>query len=338
MNGKQYLKNQLPTLVLNVLGMTALAVFLLLSGSNKDSVAIILFVWLLVLAGSMVIGYVGRKKQMEKLLLLTEQLEEPYLIAELMKFPERADDQVFYQILKLAEKSMLERIGTIQRERLEYKEYIEQWIHEVKTPITAMKLLCENNRSPLTRELLAELEKTNRFTDQALYYARSEHTEKDYLVREIRLFDAVHQAISDNKYLLQQNSVQIEVQETDETVYSDEKWICFILNQLIVNAVKYRNEQLRLKFYSEHTGDQIILCVQDNGIGISNSDLPRIFEKGFTGENGRTTAQNATGIGLYLCKKLCDKLGIGISAISGDEGTTLRLSFYINNFVHQVQS
>lgn len=338
MNGKQYLKNQLPTLVLNVLGMTALAVFLLLSGSNKDSVAIILFVWLLVLAESMVIGYVGRKKQMEKLLLLTEQLDEPYLIAELMKFPERADDQVFYQILKLAEKSMLERIGTIQRERLEYKEYIEQWIHEVKTPITAMKLLCENNRSPLTRELLAELEKTNRFTDQALYYARSEHTEKDYLVREIRLFDAVHQAISDNKYLLQQNSVQIEVQETDETVYSDEKWICFILNQLIVNAVKYRNEQSRLKFYSEHTGDQIILCVQDNGIGISNRDLPRIFEKGFTGENGRTTAQNATGIGLYLCKKLCDKLGIGISAISGDEGTTLRLSFYINNFVHQVQS
>ena len=84
-------------------------------------------------------------------------------------------------------------------------------------------------------------------------------------------------------------------------------------------------------------GDQIILCVRDNGVGISSSDLPRIFEKGFTGKNGRTAAQNATGIGLYLCKKLCDKLGIGISATSGDEGTTLRLSFYINNFIHQVQ-
>lgn len=337
MNGKQYLKNKLPMLVLNLICMMALSAFLLLSGNSVDSISLILFVWLLVLAGSQALAYNSRKKQMEKLLRLTEQLDEQYLIAELMSLPEQADDQVFYQILKLAEKSMLERIGTIQRERLEYKEYIEQWIHEVKTPITAMKLLCENNRSAFTRELLAELEKTNRFIDQALYYARSEHTEKDYLVREIRLFDAVHQAISDNKYLLQQNGVQIDVQETDETVYSDEKWICFILNQLIVNAVKYQNEQLHLTIYSEHMGDQIILCVRDNGVGISSSDLPRIFEKGFTGKNGRTAAQNATGIGLYLCKKLCDKLGIGISATSGDEGTTLRLSFYINNFIHQVQ-
>lgn len=255
MNGKQYLKNKLPMLVLNLVCMMALSAFLLLSGNSVDSISLILFVWLLVLAGSQALAYNSRKKQMEKLLRLTEQLDEQYLIAELMSLPEQADDQVFYQILKLAEKSMLERIGTIQRERLEYKEYIEQWIHEVKTPITAMKLLCENNRSAFTRELLAELEKTNRFIDQALYYARSEHTEKDYLVREIRLFDAVHQAISDNKYLLQQNGVQIDVQETDETVYSDEKWICFILNQLIVNAVKYQNEQLHLTIYSEHMGD-----------------------------------------------------------------------------------
>ena len=296
MNGKQYLKNKLPMLVLNLVCMMALSAFLLLSGNSVDSISLILFVWLLVLAGSQALAYNSRKKQMEKLLRLTEQLDEQYLIAELMSLPEQADDQVFYQILKLAEKSMLERIGTIQRERLEYKEYIEQWIHEVKTPITAMKLLCENNRSAFTRELLAELEKTNRFIDQALYYARSEHTEKDYLVREIRLFDAVHQAISDNKYLLQQNGVQIDVQETDETVYSDEKWICFILNQLIVNAVKYQNEQLHLTIYSEHMGDQIILCVRDNGVGISSSDLPRIFEKGFTGKNGRTAAQNATAV------------------------------------------
>lgn len=197
MNGKQYLKNKLPMLVLNLVCMMALSAFLLLSGNSVDSISLILFVWLLVLAGSQALAYNSRKKQMEKLLRLTEQLDEQYLIAELMSLPEQADDQVFYQILKLAEKSMLERIGTIQRERLEYKEYIEQWIHEVKTPITAMKLLCENNRSAFTRELLAELEKTNRFIDQALYYARSEHTEKDYLVREIRLFDAVHGALQD---------------------------------------------------------------------------------------------------------------------------------------------
>lgn len=112
---------------------------------------------------------------------MTEQLEERYLLPEIMQVPERADEQVFYQIMKMAEKSMLERIGEVQRERREYKEYIEQWIHEVKTPITAMKLLCENNRSPFSREVLAELENINQYTEQALYYARSEHAEKTIL-------------------------------------------------------------------------------------------------------------------------------------------------------------
>lgn len=134
---------------------------------------------------------------------------------------------------------MLEQIGTVARERQEYREYIEQWIHEIKTPITAMKLLCENHKEPFTRELMRELEKTNRFTEQALYYARSEYTEKDYSVQEIRLFDVVHQAIADNKYLLLQNQVALETEESELTVYSDDKWLRFILDQLIVNAVKY---------------------------------------------------------------------------------------------------
>jgi signal transduction histidine kinase len=244
---------------------------------------------------------------------------------------------VYYQLLKMAVKSMLEQIGEVKRERTEYKEYVEQWVHEVKTPITAMKLLCENHRSEWTKDLLVELEKTNCFTEQALYYARSEHTEKDYSVREMRLFDVVHQAIAENKYLLLQNSVSIELQETDDTVYSDEKWICFILNQLIVNAVKYRTAQPILKFYTERQNNQVVLYVQDNGIGIDAGDLPRIFEKGFTGKNGRETGQNATGIGLYLCKRLCDKLDIGISAVSASGGTTIRLSFLMNDFIQRVQ-
>ena len=127
-------------------------------------------------------------------LLETETADEKtsgYGGAAFRKIPhfrsEQAEDQVYYQLLKMAGKSMLEQIGEIERERLEYKEYIEQWIHEIKTPITAMKLLCENHRMDWTKELLLELEKTNRFTEQALYYARSEHTEKDYSVREMAL-------------------------------------------------------------------------------------------------------------------------------------------------------
>lgn len=337
MSGRQYLKNQLPVILVNLLGMLALALFLIASGNTLQTILFILVVWLIVLASCLLLFYLSRKKYLDKLLDMTEQLEERYLLPEIMQKPEKAEEQVFYQIMKMAEKSMLERIGQVQRERKEYKEYIEQWIHEVKTPITAMKLICENNRCSFTRDLMAELENINRFTEQALYYARSEHTEKDYSIREIALNNVIHGAIADNKYLLRQNNVAVAVEDAEYSIYSDDKWLRFILDQLISNAVKYRAcQQPALHFFAVKEKDRIILSVEDNGIGIPASDLSRIFEKGFTGQNGRTI-HSSTGIGLYLCKRLCDKLGIGIFASSEGKGTTISLSFRINDFVTGVQ-
>ena len=336
MNGAQYLKDKLPALMINLLGMLALALFLMANGNGLQIILFILAVWLLVLVLCMLSFYYSRKKYLNRLLDMAEQLEERYLLPEVMEVPERADDQVFYQLMKMTEKSMLERIGGIQRERKEYKEYIEQWIHEVKTPITAMKLIYENNPGPFTRDLMTELENVNRFTEQALYFARSEHAEKDYSVREIRLSDVVHEAIAGNKYLLRQNHVAITVEDMDDVVYTDDKWVRFILDQLISNAVKYRTDKLVLHFFTRKENDRILLSVVDNGIGIPSGDLPRIFEKGFTGENGRKI-HSSTGIGLYLCRRLCDKLGIGISASSKGKGTTISLSFHINDFVSGVQ-
>lgn len=336
MNSRRYWKNRIPFLMTNLVCIAALTVFLLVCGNSISAVLLILVVWALVLLAGLFLTYWKRKRQMQKLLDMTGQLSERYLISEVMEQPEQAEDQVYYQLLKMAGKSMLEQIGEVRRERLEYKEYIEQWIHEIKTPITAMKLLCENHRTDWTKELLLELEKTNRFTEQALYYARSEHTEKDYSVREMALAQVVHQAIADNKYLLLQSGVRLEVEEMEDTVYSDEKWVRFILNQLIANAVKYRSGQPVLRFSTRRQQDQVILIVEDNGIGISSADLPRIFEKGFTGQNGRMV-QQSTGIGLYLCKRLCDKLGIGIAAASSGQGTAISLAFHINCLIHEVQ-
>ena len=336
MNRRQYWKNRIPFLLTNLICMVALTVFLLVCDISISAVLLILVVWALVLLAGLFLTYWKRDQQMRQLLDMAGQLSERYLISEVMELPEQAEDQVYYRLLKMAGKSMLEQISEVKRERLEYKEYIEQWIHEIKTPITAMKLLCENHRTDWTKELLLELEKTNRFTEQALYFARSEYTEKDYSVREIALAQIVHQAIADNKYLLLQSGMRLEVEEIQDTVYSDEKWVRFILNQLIANAVKYRAGQPVLRFSACRQQDQVVLMVEDNGIGISPADLPRIFEKGFTGQNGRIVHQS-TGIGLYLCKRLCEKLGIGISANSEGKGTTISLSFHINDFVTGVQ-
>ena len=336
MNRRRYWKNRIPFLLTNLICMVALTVFLLVCDISISAVLLILVVWALVLLVGLFLTYWKRDRQMRQLLDMAEQLSERYLISEVMELPEQAEDQVYYRLLKMAGKSMLEQIGEIRRERQEYKEYIEQWIHEIKTPITAMKLLCENHRTDWTKELLMELEKTNRFTEQALYYARSEHTEKDYSVRKMALIQVVHQAIADNKYLLLQSGMHLEVEEIQDTVYSDDKWVRFILNQLIANAVKYRTGQPILRFSTHRQQDQVVLVVEDNGIGISATDLPRIFEKGFTGQNGRNV-QQSTGIGLYLCKRLCEKLGIGITAESSENGASISLAFHINCLIYEVQ-
>ena len=159
MSGKLFLKNHLPVILLNLLGALALSLFLLAVGNDIQTILFILAAWVLVLALYLAAGYVSRKKRLEKLLEMATQLKERYLLPEVMPVPDQAEEQVYYQLLKLVGKSMLERIGEVERERGEYRTYIEQWVHEVKTPITALKLLCENNRSPFSREVLAELEK-----------------------------------------------------------------------------------------------------------------------------------------------------------------------------------
>lgn len=159
MNGKQYWKDKIPLFIINIVCMVLLSVFLLFVGNNVDSIAVILIIWTMLLAGVLTFTYHQRKRRLNKLVKMAEGLEEKYLLSEMLPEPEHAEEQVYFQLLKMASKSMLEQIGTVARERREYREYIEQWIHEIKTPITAMKLLCENHKEPFTREMMRELEK-----------------------------------------------------------------------------------------------------------------------------------------------------------------------------------
>lgn len=157
MNKKLYWKNRQAFLLTNFVCMLALTLFLMICGNTVSSIALILILWGFILAIGMGSTYWKRKRQMQVLLTMADQLSERYLISEIMEPPERAEDQVYYRLIKMAGKSMLEQTGIVRRERIEYKEYIEQWIHEIKTPITAMKLLCENHRSEFTKEFLTEL-------------------------------------------------------------------------------------------------------------------------------------------------------------------------------------
>ena len=158
-----------------------------------------------------------------------------------------------------------------------------------------------------------QLEEIDRYVEQALFYARSEDVEKDYLIKEISLEKCVNSVITKNKQGFILNSIDIEIGDIDKNIYCDSKWLEFILNQIIVNSIKYRNnENPMVKINSINIKNGIQLIIEDNGIGIPQNEISRIFEKGFTGNKGRINSKS-TGIGLYLCKKLCDKLGLLIS-------------------------
>lgn len=330
---RDYLKDQIPCIIVHILSMLGCVCFLSAVNIQMGIILILLFTWVLIAAIYIHVRYYFRNRYFSEILLQLDHLDKKYLISEVMDCPSLTEDHIYYHILKTANKSMMEQVSQSKCERKEYKEYIEQWIHEVKTPISAMSLICENNKSDITRKLMAELEKVSHYTDQALYYARSENVEKDYFIKEVLLSEMIHAAVAENKQLLLQNHVSVGVGNCEYTVYTDEKWIGFILNQLIANAVKYSEKEPTILFevYAKH--GNILLSLKDNGVGITESDLPRIFEKGFTGENGRT-GKSSTGIGLFLCKRLCEKLGIGIAVKSKlGQGTVVELYFPKGDFV-----
>ena len=169
-----------------------------------------------------------------------------------------------------------------------------------------------------------------------MYYARSNDANKDYIITKTSLKEIVNTAILKNKTSLLSNKVTIELNENiDKEVYTDSKWATFILNQIIQNSIKYaKEEDKKIEIYSDEKKDKTILYIKDNGIGIKKGEITRVFDKGFTGENGRLIGKKSTGIGLYLCKKLCDKLGLGIELNSEiDVGTEVRIIFPRNSYM-----
>ena len=266
-----------------------------------------------------------------------EDLKEKYLISEIIKTPNFIEGKILKDILQDTGKSMLENVNYYKNIQEDYKEYIELWIHEVKIPIATSKMIIENNKNEVTKSIDEELDKVENYTEQALFYARSNAVEKDYIINKTNLKEIVNGAILKNKTTLLNEKVSIELSNLkEEEVYTDSKWAVFIVNQIIQNAIKYsKKENKKIEISSQEKNDKVILYIKDNGIGIKKGEITRVFERGFTGENGRIIGQKSTGIGLYLCKKLCDRLGLGIELNSEkDKGTEVRIIFPKNSYTN----
>lgn len=279
--------------------------------------------------------YFSKKKKALQIINSCNDLEEKYYISEMLRKEDSIEGYPYYYVLKEACKAMNDKISNIEKNERDYEEYIESFAHEIKTPIAAISLYAENKED---ETLKYEIRKIEEYVEQILYYARSDTAEKDYFVKKIKLNEIIHPLILKNKDVFLNNHIKLNVHDLEVLVYTDEKWLSFMISQILNNAIKYLDKDKKeIEIYSEVKDNQVVLVILDNGCGIRASDAPRVFDKGFTGSNRKR--EYATGIGLYLVKKLSEKLDIKVSIDSKyQEYTKVSFVFPKSKFHDEVQN
>lgn len=330
----KYLLDKIPQIIISIMGFT-ITIFMLnafkVESTLKIAITIIFFIACIFNIG---IDYFRKYKFYQSLSNTLDVFDKKYLILEMINKPNFYEGEIFYQTLYDINKSMIENVKEYNLSIIDFKEYVEMWIHEVKIPISSLTLLIHNNQEKIDKRYVEQIRKLNNYIDQILYYVRSENAEKDYIIKEKSLQEIIKNVALKNKDDLLASKVKLDVNVNNIKVLTDAKWLEFILNQIINNSIKYKrnNVESYIKIIAKEDKEKTYLSIYDNGIGIPKKDIPRVFEKSFTGENGRITAKS-TGMGLYIVKKLCDKLGHKINIESKkNEYTKITIIFYNNDF------
>ena len=328
MSFKKYILSKVPFLMINLTIYLILMIIMIIIGINIRTRFFMFLIWFSPLISYLVLEYFNKKNFYDDVIGILESLDKKYLLPEIVKKPSVYEEQVTYEVLRECCREMHEHVNYYKNLQGEYREYIETWVHEIKTPIASLSLIAENSDSKNKRALEDELNKIEIYIEQVLYYSRSTDVSTDYIVKEFEIKNILQRVIRKNRRDFISKGFSIDIDNVFGKVITDSKWIEFIINQIIVNSIKYSNkESAKFKAYTKINEDNIILFLEDNGIGISDKDIKRVFDKGFTGENGRVYGKS-TGIGLYLCKKLCAKLGLGIEIESKiNKGTKVKIVF-----------
>lgn len=324
-----FIKEKILIIFLTLLGIAMIEVLLLVYNINIVIRIIIGIIPIILSTIAFSIEYYNKRSFYNLLKENMEVLEEKYLISEIMDTPDFIEGKILKETIQEIGKSMLENVNKYKYLQEDYKEYIELWIHEIKLPIAASKMVIENNKNEVTKSIEEEIDRIENYIEQALFYARSNTVEKDYTITKTNLQEIVNSIILKNKTILISSNIVLDLHDLEKEVYTDSKWISFILNQIIENSIKYlKEENKKIEIHAEEKKEKVILYIKDNGIGIKKGEITRVFEKGFTGDNGRIIGKKSTGIGLYLCKKLCNKLGLGLELNSEKGiGTEVKIVF-----------
>ena len=330
-----YLNDKKIATLVSLVGALFFLALLWLFGLEPGKIVLLWICFICIACGMSMYDYLHLRKRIAYLRTIMDSLDQKYLFAEIAEAPQSELEKEYFKLIKTALKAMTDEVSKSARLNDEYREFVEQWVHEIKVPITGIELLCENNKSDVTRKIMTQTELLSQGVERVLYYARLGTAEKDYFITEVSLKGCVLEVLARNKQFLIQNNVCVYTDNIPDTVYSDQKWLQFIFNQIMINSVKYQGDQpLVLDICSQDKGSYILLSFSDNGIGIKQSEIGRVFDKGFVGSNGRA-GKKSTGMGLYLCKQLCSKLGIDMKIESEwQKSTTVCLYFPKSDYLN----
>ena len=262
---------------------------------------------------------------------LIDSAVRAHQIASLLDEPAFLEGRETYRALEELGRQTAADLTALREDAEAYRSYIELWVHEIKTPIAAAKLMLASMHGEQASKLKGELERIESQVESALYYARSNALSNDYFIREVDLAAVVQDACKRNAHFLIERGVvpRIDV-ASGTTVLADATWLGFVVSQIVVNAAKYGATEIRFSAEerdAQTSSHRTVLEIADDGCGIAEADVPRVFDRGFTGENGRASG-SSTGMGLYLAATLCDRMGLSIALASEEgKGTRVMIAF-----------
>lgn len=335
MKFKDYLNDKVYDILIYLFNTILIVVLLFICNINLYIIILIGFIMLINLITIISINYFRKYKFYNNLINNIKELDQKYYILETIPEANTYEEKIMVNVLYDINKSMIENINSRERNINDFKEFVELWIHEVKLPISSLVLKCHNNKDIYSDNFISQIRKLDNYVDEVLYYVRSENPEKDFIINEVNLKDVVKKVIIKNKDDLLENNIDIKSNVKNIKVNTDSKWLEFIINQLISNCIKYKSDNSIIEIDCYLENDRVYLTIYDNGIGISSEDVSRVFEKSFTGKNGRNSVKS-TGMGLYIVNNLCNKLGHKISIESEINNYTKVIIEFGNNDLYSV--
>lgn len=334
MKFKDYLYDYLFFLIFTIILTILIYLILYAFKTPLEAIIVICCIHLFTVVFFFIYDFIRKKKFYDTLFFHIQSLDEAYLVLETIKQPTFLEGRLLYNALYDINKSMRENVKALENQNIDFKEYLELWIHEIKIPVSSLLLMFHNHKDIYDERAKKQMQSINNYLEQILYYERSEISTHDYLIKEIKLMDIIHMVALKNMDILLEKDISLEVYCENEIIVSDAKWLEYIINQIINNSIKYMNDKNEkiIKIKTRKVENILQLMIEDNGIGIPSDDLPKVFDKSFTGYNGRLL-KSSTGMGLYICKNLCTKLGHKLMIDSkADQGTIVTIEFNHNDY------